>query len=518
MITIQSGKMIIPEEERFVGFAGDNHSSTKQFFLSGGADGESSYTLYLKFDDGRVTSAPLTAAAGDDGLVLTWDVSSLHLLKAGVVMAQLRIAGSDGVVSHTGWDYFVVASAAELADDGSEVDILHRAEFEERMAQAVRDARAIAPYIGQDGYWYVYSPVQDEYVRSFSANNIVVDDAVSADSANPVENRAVKAYVDAADSAKVDKTTKIAGIALSGSILSADLYENMAPSINPRMVTIGTTPGYPAQYGKTTDNEPVFCRGLNRWEKLAQMTDIPVKTSDLTNDSGFLTQHQDISGKVDKTRTIAGVDLQDDVTASELQTALSVPARISQLANDENVPTQGYTKVYFLSGYSQYFDGSFAGSAYDPRVRLGDIIVHNGAMHICTAFSEYMSQNQKRYNYTIALIGKLPRNTSDLTNDSGFLTQHQDISGLMQLAVTVSSDDTTDVPMGQVFKYQNNYYIKSSAATPVGAQLHLADADAAELSGNKVTSLSSSSTDTQYPSAKCVYDLIGDIESLLAGV
>lgn len=27
---------------------------------------------------------------------------------------------------------------------------------------------------------------------------------------------------------------------------------------------------------------------------------------------------------------------------------------------------------------------------------------------------------------------------------------------------------------------------------------------------NKVTSLSSSSTDTQYPSAKCVYDLIGD--------
>lgn len=35
---------------------------------------------------------------------------------------------------------------------------------------------------------------------------------------------------------------------------------------------------------------------------------------------------------------------------------------------------------------------------------------------------------------------------------------------------------------------------------------------------NKVTSLSSSSTDTQYPSAKCVYDLIGNIELLLAEV
>lgn len=36
-----------------------------------------------------------------------------------------------------------------------------------------------------------------------------------------------------------------------------------------------------------------------------------------------------------------------------------------------------------------------------------------------------------------------------------------------------------------------------------------------ETATNKVTSLSSSSTDTQYPSAKCVYDLVGDIESIL---
>ena len=32
---------------------------------------------------------------------------------------------------------------------------------------------------------------------------------------------------------------------------------------------------------------------------------------------------------------------------------------------------------------------------------------------------------------------------------------------------------------------------------------------------NKVISLSASSTDSQYPSAKCVYDLVGDIESIL---
>ena len=36
--------------------------------------------------------------------------------------------------------------------------------------------------------------------------------------------------------------------------------------------------------------------------------------------------------------------------------------------------------------------------------------------------------------------------------------------------------------------------------------------------GNLVTSVSASSTDSQYPSAKCVYDLVGDIETLLSQV
>ena len=44
------------------------------------------------------------------------------------------------------------------------------------------------------------------------------------------------------------------------------------------------------------------------------------------------------------------------------------------------------------------------------------------------------------------------------------------------------------------------------------------DVSGKEDKSNKVTSLSSSSTDTQYPSAKCVYDLIGNVESLLAAI
>lgn len=39
-----------------------------------------------------------------------------------------------------------------------------------------------------------------------------------------------------------------------------------------------------------------------------------------------------------------------------------------------------------------------------------------------------------------------------------------------------------------------------------------------QTTANLVTSLSSASTDSQYPSAKCVYDLVGDVESLLASI
>lgn len=61
----------------------------------------------------------------------------------------------------------------------------------------------------------------------------------------------------------------------------------------------------------------------------------------------------------------------------------------------------------------------------------------------------------------------IPSNTSDLNNDSGFLTSHQDISGK-------------------------------------------------ENTSNKVTSLSNNSTDTQYPTAKCVYDEIKAINDLIS--
>ena len=55
----------------------------------------------------------------------------------------------------------------------------------------------------------------------------------------------------------------------------------------------------------------------------------------------------------------------------------------------------------------------------------------------------------------------------------------------------------------------------SNLVTSGGVYNAILSVSGKEDTANKVTSLSSSSTDTQYPSAKCVYDIVGDIETLI---
>lgn len=63
-------------------------------------------------------------------------------------------------------------------------------------------------------------------------------------------------------------------------------------------------------------------------------------------------------------------------------------------------------------------------------------------------------------------------------------------------------------------------YKKPSTGIPASdlASGVIPDTSTFEVASNKVTSLSSSSTDTQYPSAKAVYDMIGDVETALAAL
>ena len=60
--------------------------------------------------------------------------------------------------------------------------------------------------------------------------------------------------------------------------------------------------------------------------------------------------------------------------------------------------------------------------------------------------------------------------------------------------------------------------ISSTSENPVQNKVIYAALNDKQDTSNLVTSISSSSTDTQYPSAKCVYDIIGNLETILAAL
>lgn len=91
--------------------------------------------------------------------------------------------------------------------------------------------------------------------------------------------------------------------------------------------------GFLTSYTETDPTVPAWAKASTKPSytasevgALPNTTVIPTKTSDLTNDSGFLTQHQDISGKADKATTLSGYGITNAYTKSEMDTALSAKA------------------------------------------------------------------------------------------------------------------------------------------------------------------------------------------------
>ena len=62
----------------------------------------------------------------------------------------------------------------------------------------------------------------------------------------------------------------------------------------------------------------------------------------------------------------------------------------------------------------------------------------------------------------------------------------------------------TEVTISKLSNGTDTYVLKDSEAR----------SDISTIQNNLVTSVSSASTDSQYPSAKCVWDIVGDIENV----
>ena len=143
----------------------------------------------------------------------------------------------------------------------------------------------------------------------------------------------------------------------------------------------------------------------------------------------------------------------------------------------------------------------------DTLATLGDIQTISGGENYVQTGSSSSSITQSIYGDKIFMSGLEARNN---TYPNGFTAPANNLTNPTSAAIGLYgiSIACSNASNDKQYSFPNK----------TGTFALLDDVSPKENASNKVTSLSSSSTDTQYPSAKCVYDMIGDIETTLATI
>ena len=135
-------------------------------------------------------------------------------------------------------------------------------------------------------------------------------------------------------------------------------------------------------------------------------------------------------------------------------------------------------------------------------------------------YTPYNSSNPDGYTDNVGTVTSVNNTTPD---SNGNVT-------LSIPAAQVNSDWNANSGVAQILnkptlgtmaaENASNYTPSSGLATVATSGIYSdltgkPDLSVYQTTANLVTSVSSSSTDSQYPSAKCMYDLIGDVETLI---
>lgn len=130
----------------------------------------------------------------------------------------------------------------------------------------------------------------------------------------------------------------------------------------------------------------------------AKKTDIPTKTSQLQNDSNFLTEHQDLSGYAEKATSLAGYGITDGATKEEFN-------QLSQEIEDvEETVENVKTDIYLCPSVLKYVEPVFG------HIADGGHIQDNNNKNICFKYKVFASKGSTisvdyGYKYQIALFG-----------------------------------------------------------------------------------------------------------------
>ena len=217
--------------------------------------------------DGTIIFANTTES---DGTYSFTDESGQLCLVKGKVLCRFIItegSGSDLVVKNTPWFTVVVNNSSDVTPSAiveSDDDLAALNELVDRLNPVINDIFGLLAKF----------PIDTVDIKNKAVKAGKIDDGAVV-TRTIGDGQVTEGKIDAQllyelRNSYVPLTRKIATIPLSSNISAAELYENMAGKINPPLVTVGVTSGMPAQYGKTSDGDPVYCSGLNTWVPLAK--------------------------------------------------------------------------------------------------------------------------------------------------------------------------------------------------------------------------------------------------------
>lgn len=196
-----------------------------------------------------------------------------------------------------------------------------------------------------------------------------------------------------------------------------------------------------------------------------------------------------------------------DGTAIRLWTGAEGPAPlIGSTAN--TTPTQVLAalqagkNVYITHTDATFGNISFTSFAYSANL---NIVQAQGVVRVFTLIA-------------VTLMGDVSTDTWTLGSDNieyDPIVQYIHVNGGDPLPNTNNGVDIT-IPTKTSDLTNDSGFITSAPVTSVNGQTGAVTG--LQTTGNLVTSVSASSTDSQYPSAKCLYDMVGNIESLLAAI
>ena len=183
----------------------------------------------------------------------------------------------------------------------------------------------------------------------------------------------------------------------------------------------------------------------------ALKTDLPIKTSDLMNDSGFLTQHQDISGKADKNEVVASGEYDSQTHTIKLKNnAGTVLSSVDATAfiKDGMVDTVSVTSGNLLI--------TFNTDSGKENIEIPITSIFNASNYYTKTEIDnagYLTQHQSLSDYALKTdinnaTLTIKRNASDTgtvftANASNDVTANLDLS---EVAVSGSYYDLTDKP------------------------------------------------------------------------